>query len=171
MDPRPRGPVLGEDMIDRVVVERIDAPARELGREALAVPVGQQAHDDDDALEPGRQSLMGWSSWSRPERLDAALRIASAPAMEAGSARAERQGRRDPGFLGAAEAADAEAQRGQVLGASRSRRSTAAGGQEEEAGSLLIGVTERSSVRVGTCHRATLRTSPLSCLTNPRNYT
>ena len=171
VDSRPRGPVLAEDMIDRVVVERVDVPARELRGEALAVPVRQEAHHDDDPLDPGRQPLSHWSSWSRSEGLDATLRIGPAPAMQAGPARTEGQGRRDTVPVRGAHAADAEAQPGEVLPALWFRWPSAAGGQEEEVGSLLVGVTERSSMRVGACAiTATLRTSPSSCLTNLRNY-
>ena len=64
-------PELGEERIDRVVVERVDATARELRGEALAVPVRQQAHHDDGPLEPGRQARPCWSPWPLSQGLDA----------------------------------------------------------------------------------------------------
>ena len=108
--------------------------------------------------------------WRR--RLDATLRIGPAPAVQAGPARTEGQGRCDTVPVRGADAADAEAQRGQVLPALWFRWPSAAGGQEEEAGSLLIRVTERSSLRIGSgaSHPATLSTRLIPCLTNLRNY-
>jgi len=43
----PARPQVGEQAVDRVVVERVDAAPVELCGEALAVPVRQQAHNDD----------------------------------------------------------------------------------------------------------------------------
>lgn len=59
--PRPthRGPrraLLGEEGIDGVVAERVDVAPRQLRGQALAVPVGQEAHHDDGPLDPGRQA-------------------------------------------------------------------------------------------------------------------
>ena len=42
---------IGEDVIDRVVVKRVDVPSRELRGEALAVSIRHKAHDDDDPLD------------------------------------------------------------------------------------------------------------------------
>ena len=66
-----------------------------------------------------------------------------------------------PSLARGADAADAEAQPGEVLALTRwSRRPSASRGEEEEPGSLLIRVPERTPVRIGACHPATLRTSP-----------
>ena len=47
---------------------------RELRGEALAVPVGQQAHHDDRSLDRVRQSLSGRSAWPLSQGLDATRR-------------------------------------------------------------------------------------------------
>ena len=68
----------GEEGVDGVVAERVDVPPRELGREALAVPVGQQADDDDRLLDPGRQSLPARAAGSIAQGLDATGLVAGA---------------------------------------------------------------------------------------------
>ena len=69
--------------------------------------------------------------------------------MQARPADAEGQGRSDALGERGADAADAEAQAGQVLAHPWSRWSSPARGQEEEAGALLVRVTEESTMGIG----------------------
>ena len=56
------------------------------------------------------------------------------------------------------DAADAEPEALEVLTLRRSRRPSAARGEEEEPGSLLVSVAQWTTVPVGACHPATLDT-------------
>jgi hypothetical protein len=58
--PRPSAPLVDAVLscaIEHVVIEPVDIAAPELGREALAVPVGQETHHDDGLFDPVRQAL------------------------------------------------------------------------------------------------------------------
>jgi hypothetical protein len=63
------------------------APADTIGR--------QQAHHDDGPPDPGRFARSRRSSGPLAQGLDAARRVAPPPAMEAGPAGTEREGRAD----------------------------------------------------------------------------
>ena len=168
---------LGEEGVHGMVAERVDVPSRELRGEALAVPVGQEAHGDDGALDPGRQTHPGRSSWSLAQGLDAARLVAAPPAEQARPADAESEGRGDALGDRRAHAADAEAQATDILAHARSGRSSPARGEEEEAGSLLVRVPTQPAMGIGrralvrAVHPATLASSSGGCSTNPGNYT
>jgi hypothetical protein len=89
--------------------------------------------------------------------------------MQAGPTGTEHQRRGDAVLQGGTNAADPEAQAREVLGLAWSWRSPPSRGQEEEPGSFLVRVPERTPVRIGACHPDTLRTA-IRCLTNPGNY-
>ena len=107
--------------------------------------------------------------WLLSQGLDAAGLVAPPPAMQAGAAGPQREGCGDAVLQGGTDAADAEAQAREVLGLAWSWRSPASRGQEEEPGSFLVRVPERTPVRVGACHAATLGTPAVSCLRSTGN--
>jgi hypothetical protein len=143
-----------------VVAERIDAATPELGGEALAVPVRQQAHHDDRLLEPGGKPFAGRTTTAMSQRLDATLGMTSSPTVQAGPAGAEHEGRCDTLFGRGPHTANPEAQCREVLSCRSARWSSASGGEEQEPRAFLIRVTEWATMRVGACarHVATLRT-------------
>ncbi len=167
----------GQEGVDRVVVERVDLAPRELGRQALRVPVGQQAHNDDRLLDPGRQARRVRAAGSIDERLEATGRVAGSPAVEARPADPKGDGRGDALIAGDPDTADPEADVGQTTPRVRPRRPAATGREEQEARPFLIGVAEETTVRLGAVpdrrlvHAATLGRARLPCLTNPGNYT
>ena len=160
-----------------MVVERIDLAPGELGGQALGVPVGEQAHDDDRLLDPRRQSRRLRAARSIGEGLETAGCISDTPAMEARPAGPEGEGRCDALVAGNADAPGPQSEPDQVRTWRWPRRSTATGRQEEEAWALLIGVTEETTMRLGavTCgeliHAPTLDRAIRPCLTNAGNYT
>ena len=72
----------------------------------LRFPVRQEAHHDDGPLDPGWQPLPGRTALLVAERLDATPFVASTPAMQAGPAHPEGQGRLDALLARSADAAD-----------------------------------------------------------------
>ncbi len=153
---------VGQHPVDRMVAERPDVPPRELGRQALAVPVGEQPDHDDRLLDPRRQSSGSRTAGAIAERRDATLRMPPAPAMEARPAGAQGEGRLDAGLTCRTYAAHPEAERCDVLASGGCGRPAAARGEEQEAGPFLIGVPLQASVLirtivgVGAVYRATL---------------
>ncbi len=83
---------IGQQPVDRVVAEGEDVPPGELGRQPLAVPVGQQAGDDDRLLASTPAGDPAPGRVGGPERLDATLGIPAAPAVEARPADAQGEG-------------------------------------------------------------------------------
>jgi hypothetical protein len=111
------------------------------------------------------------------ERLETTGLETDPPAVEARPTAPEGEGRRDALLPGDANAADPEAQVGEVAPSRPPRRSTASGRQEEEAWAFLIRMPEETTVRLGAVpdgeliHPPTLRRTDHPCLTNPGNYT
>ena len=177
VDGRARGAQPGQQGIDRVVVERVDLAPRELGRQALAVPVRQEPHDDDGLLHPRGQADGQRAARPVGECLETAGLVAGPPAVEARPADAEGQGRGDALVTGDPHAPGAEAQARQAAPDVRSWRTTAAGREEEEAGAFLVRVPEQSAVGLGAVlardlvHPRTLGRAGHPCLINPGNYT
>ena len=160
-----------------MVLERVDLAPRELGCQALCVPVRQEADDDDRLLDPRRQPLRPGSGRSGDERLETAGRAADTPAVEARPARAEGQRGCDALLAGNPHATGTQAEPREIGTSHRSRRPATAGRQEEEARAFLVGVAEEPAVRVSAVldrelvHPATLGRAVEPCLTNPGNYT
>ena len=151
---------LGQQAVDRVVVERIDRTPRELGGQALGVPVGEQAHDDDRLLDPCRQALPLRTAPSIDEGFESTGFIADTPAMEARPTDPEVEGRRDALVAGDTDAPEPPAQAGQVSTWRWTRWSAATSGQEEEARALLIGVTKETTMWFGAVLARGSRASP-----------
>ena len=93
--------------------------------------------------------------------LEATVSIGTTPAMEAGPADTEGEGCSDTLLVRGPDAADPEAESGQVLTGQWARWSAALGREEEEPGAFLIGVAKWTTMRVGACarHVTTLDTS------------
>jgi hypothetical protein len=139
----------GQQAIDGVVVERIDLTAGELGGQALRVPVGQEADDDDRLLDPPGQACRVWATWSIDKRLETAGVVAAPPAMKALPADPQGEGRCDALLAGDADTSDPETNLGQTTPGGRSGRATAASREKQEARTLLVGVTKETTMRLG----------------------
>jgi len=176
-DRGPGRPEIGQQTIDRVVVERVDLPAGELGRQALRVPVGQQAHDDDRLLDPPGQARRSWAAGSIEEGLETTRRISGPPTMEARPAGSEGEGRCDALLLGDADAPGPQSEADQVRTWRWARRSAAASRQEEEVRPFLVGMPKETTVRIGPIvrleliHAVTLGPAINRCLNIPGNHT
>lgn len=94
-DRRSGRPKPGQQVVDGVVVERVDLAAGELGRQALRVPVRQQADHDDRLLDPRGQPCRPRTARSIDERIETTGLVADAPAMNARPADPELEGGRD----------------------------------------------------------------------------
>lgn len=96
--------------------------------------------------------------------------------MEARPAGPESEGRGDALLPGDADAPDAKSKPDEIGTLASSWRPTASGRQEEETRPFLIGVTEETTVRLGTVpdreliHAPTLGRVVHQRLTNPGNY-
>ena len=155
-----------------MVTERVDGTSPELRGEALAVPIREQSSQDDGLLDPGREPLGLRAATAIPQRFETAGRIPPSPAMQAGPADPEGQGRGDAVLIGRAHAADAEAQAGQILAGPVGGWPAATRGEEEEPGTLLVSMAQWTTMGIGACarHVATLGTPSTRCLINPGNY-
>ena len=168
---------LGQQAVDGMVVERIDLAPGELGRQALGVPVGQQAHDDDRLLDPGRQALPLRTAWSIDEGFETTSRVADPPAVEARPTGPDLERRGDALVPGDTDASKSQAQAGHVGPWRWPGRPAAPRRQEEEARALLIRVPKETTMWLGAVlagdlvHPRTLGRVPRPCLTNPGNYT
>ncbi len=155
------------------MVERVDLAPGELGREALRVPVRQQADDDDCLLDPVRQALGQRSTRPVDETFETVHGVPALPAMEARPADPEPERRGDAVFPGQPHSPSTEPQVGRVALARTPWRATPASGQEQEPRALLVGVTEESAmrnfsmVRLKVVHAGTLGRAITPCLINP----
>ncbi len=146
----PGGAELAQQAVDGMVVEGEDLAPGELGREALAVPVGEQAdHDhrrprprpaDDPDPDPaaGRVAPQDHPSRSRVRqrcrlaRLDPERDVPPRCPLHAPPARSGRGSGLPPGPGRRA----------------RSRWATAPGGEEQEARAFLVGVAQETAMRL-----------------------
>ena len=160
-----------------MVVERVDLPAGELGGQALAVPVREEAHDDDRLFDPCRQTTGHRSARPVDERVEASSLVRDPPALQACPTDPQSERCRNALFPGHPDAPDPEPEAGEIRMNKAPRRTTTTRRQEEEARPLLVGVAKEAAMRLGAVldrelvHRRTLGRAGLPCLTNPGNYT
>jgi NADPH:quinone reductase-like Zn-dependent oxidoreductase len=168
---------VGQQPVDGVEVERIDLAAGDLGREALAVPVRQQPHDDHGLLDPGWQTRGRRTPRHVEQRGEAALLVPDSPAVQARPADAEGQGGGDALVTCHPHAARPEAKLRETRAELIRRWPASSGREEQEVRAFLVGVSEEAPVGIlpvvglERIHSGTLRRVPHPCLTNPGNYT
>lgn len=159
------------------MVEGVDLPAGELGGQALAVPVRQQANDDDCLLYPPGQTTGYRAARPVDECLETSDLAADPPAMQARAAGPEGECRRDALLPGDPDAPRPKPEAVQIRTDRPPRRTTAARSQELEARALLVRVAKKTAMQLGAVldrelvHRRTLGRAGLPCLTNYGNYT
>jgi len=125
-----------------VVVEREDLTPRELGRQALAVPVREQAHDDHGLLDPVRQPVRGRATLVVEQSIQTAVLVPDPPPVQARPARAECQHGGDPLGTSHPHAPGPETDRCEIWDGTLARRSATPRREEQEAGPLLVRMAE-----------------------------